>query len=267
MAATPGPRCANHVGVAAGIFDPAPLPFGDEGRGHDAVEEVAIVADRAARCRDSRRSSPAAGRGFRGRGRWSARRGPGGSTAAPARARASAGRARRRTARRPACGPARARTGSPSCSRRRACAAPPTVDRTRRRRRSACRRRSRPGSRLSRRWSRAAICRLAPSRTVPASGASAPVSRFRSVVLPAPFGPTMPSRSPRRMRSEKSRDDRPCRRSSSRSPSPRRPACPTARPRATRHRGTARGAALLAALLPQRMQLAARGACCACAAR
>ena len=44
---------------------------------------------------------------------------------------------------------------------------------------------------------------------MPVSGASAPVSRLISVVLPLPFGPTMPMRSPRWMRIEKSRDDRP----------------------------------------------------------
>ena len=61
------------------------------------------------------------------------------------------------------------------------------------------------GSRLARRWSSEAISRLLPSRTVPPSGAPAPVSMSSSVVLPAPFGPTMPSRSPRAMRSERSR--------------------------------------------------------------
>ena len=86
-----------------------------------------------------------------------------------------------------------------------------------RRRPSRCRRRSRvsasfsvvAGSRLARRWSSEAISRLAPSRTVPPSGAAAPVRMSSSVVLPAPFGPTMPSRSPRAMRSERSRIERP----------------------------------------------------------
>jgi len=32
---------------------------------------------------------------------------------------------------------------------------------------------------------------------LPLSGALAPVRRLTSVVLPAPFGPTMPTRSPR----------------------------------------------------------------------
>ena len=40
---------------------------------------------------------------------------------------------------------------------------------------------------------------------MPLSGAAAPVRMLSSVVLPAPFGPTMPSRSPRAMRIEKSR--------------------------------------------------------------
>ena len=40
---------------------------------------------------------------------------------------------------------------------------------------------------------------------MPLSGASAPVSMLISVVLPLPFGPTMPMRSPRWMRIEKSR--------------------------------------------------------------
>ena len=60
------------------------------------------------------------------------------------------------------------------------------------------------GLRLSRCWVRVATARLAPSLIVPESGASAPVNRPISVVLPAPFGPTMPMRSPRWMRIEKS---------------------------------------------------------------
>ncbi len=47
------------------------------------------------------------------------------------------------------------------------------------------------------------MARVEPSFTVPLSGASAPVSIWISVVLPLPFGPTMPMRSPRRMRVEK----------------------------------------------------------------
>ncbi len=39
---------------------------------------------------------------------------------------------------------------------------------------------------------------------MPLSGASEPVSMLISVVLPLPFGPTMPMRSPRRTRMEKS---------------------------------------------------------------
>ena len=61
------------------------------------------------------------------------------------------------------------------------------------------------GSRLSRFWSRPTIDSPVPSRTVPASGGMAPVSSESSVVLPAPFGPTMPTRSPRITRVEKSR--------------------------------------------------------------
>ena len=95
---------------------------------------------------------------------------------------------------------------------------------------------------------------------------SAPVSRFRSVVLPAPFGPTMPSRSPRRIRSERSRtialpsndfetafgfDDELARELGLRE----------------RHRGKSRGPALLAKFRPHRIErphpalvaLAARG--------
>ena len=34
-----------HVGIAAGIFGPSPVAFGGNGRGHDAVEEIAVVAD------------------------------------------------------------------------------------------------------------------------------------------------------------------------------------------------------------------------------
>ena len=47
--------------------------------------------------------------------------------------------------------------------------------------------------------------RLVPSRTSPVSGASAPVSRLSKVVLPAPLGPMIPTRSPRIMRVEKLR--------------------------------------------------------------
>ena len=43
----------------------------------------------------------------------------------------------------------------------------------------------------------------------PASGASSPVSIRSSVVLPLPFAPMMPMRSPRRMRVETSRSDTP----------------------------------------------------------
>ena len=46
---------------------------------------------------------------------------------------------------------------------------------------------------------------FAPSRTEPELGASAPVRRLTSVVLPAPLAPTMPIRSRRITRSEKSR--------------------------------------------------------------
>ena len=42
-------------------------------------------------------------------------------------------------------------------------------------------------------------CRLAPSFTAPASGASAPATIFRSVVLPEPFRPMTDQRSPRRI--------------------------------------------------------------------
>ena len=106
-----------------------------------------------------------------------------------------------------ACAPARARTGSPSCSRRRASAGRRPSP-CRRGRRSAPRRASSSGRGCrgpGRAWPSA---RLAPSRTSPLSGASAPVSRLTSVVLPLPFGPTMPMRSPRMMRIEKSVDDR-----------------------------------------------------------
>ena len=65
------------------------------------------------------------------------------------------------------------------------------------------------GSRLSRRWSSVTICSAVPSFTVPASGASRPVSRFSSVVLPAPFGPTRATRSPRRILRGQAADDHP----------------------------------------------------------
>ena len=87
--------------------------------------------------------------------------------AAPARGPASAGRARRPRARRPACAPARARTGSPSCSRSRAGVWPPTITVSPRPPVSASAS-VRPGSRLSRRWSSVdrlrGWCRAGPCR-------------------------------------------------------------------------------------------------------
>ncbi|MNE63737.1 hypothetical protein D3C80_1591070 [compost metagenome] len=41
---------------------------------------------------------------------------------------------------------------------------------------------------------------MEPSLTVPSSGVSSPSSTLTRVVLPAPLGPTMASRSPRMMR-------------------------------------------------------------------
>ena len=61
------------------------------------------------------------------------------------------------------------------------------------------------GSSWARAWSNSAGSRLVPSLIVPESGASLPVSIRSSVVLPTPFGPTKATRSPRRIRSEKSR--------------------------------------------------------------
>ncbi|CFW40055.1 Uncharacterised protein [Bordetella pertussis] len=40
---------------------------------------------------------------------------------------------------------------------------------------------------------------MLPWRAVPLSGGSSPSSSLSRVVLPAPLGPTMPMRSPRRM--------------------------------------------------------------------
>ncbi len=59
------------------------------------------------------------------------------------------------------------------------------------------------GGSASRFWSMRAIATLVPMRTSPASGASAPVRRLISVVLPAPLAPITPIRSPRMMRVEK----------------------------------------------------------------
>ena len=61
------------------------------------------------------------------------------------------------------------------------------------------------GSSVSRRWSKIAAARLVPSRTSPVSGDNSPISMLSRVVFPAPFGPTMPTRSPRMIRVEKSR--------------------------------------------------------------
>ena len=104
----------------------------------------------------------------------------------------------------PACAPARARTENPSCSRRRACDWPAIVTVSLRPPVSASATVVARVEAFAALVERRPAARFAPSLIVPASGASAPVSRLRSVVLPAPFGPTMPIRSPRRMRIEKS---------------------------------------------------------------
>ena len=54
-------------------------------------------------------------------------------------------------------------------------------------------------------WSKLATDTLVPRRTWPASGSSSPRMSFSSVVLPAPFGPSTPTLSPRRIVAEKSR--------------------------------------------------------------
>ena len=46
-------------------------------------------------------------------------------------------------------------------------------------------------------WSKYAICKFVPCVTVPASGASCPSRIFSKVVFPMPFGPIIPTRSPR----------------------------------------------------------------------
>ena len=40
-----GAALRQHVGIAAGIFDPAAVAFRHDHRGHDAIEEVAVMAD------------------------------------------------------------------------------------------------------------------------------------------------------------------------------------------------------------------------------
>ncbi len=40
-----GAALGQHVGIAAGVFGPAAVTFGDDDAGHDAVEEVAVMAD------------------------------------------------------------------------------------------------------------------------------------------------------------------------------------------------------------------------------
>ena len=194
----------HHVGVAARIDVPAPAAFRDDHGRHGAVEEVAIVRDEQHGARIvvdhlfqqverfeieivGRLVEHQQVRGFRER----ARKREAAALAAGER-------------RRPASRPARARTGSPACSRRRGASGRRRTP-CRRARRSACRaprcpdRASRGAGRASpsRCWRRAAPCR----RRAQAS----PVSMFSSVVLPAPFGPTSPMRSPRWMRIEKSR--------------------------------------------------------------
>ena len=107
-------------------------------------------------------------------------------TRAPSAGRAAAAPARRRTGPRPARAPAPRRRGSPSDSRRRgaggrapspgrsaAGASPVSVSQS-----------ETSGSSAARFWSKTAGTRLAPSRTRPASGASAPVRMLSSVVLP-----------------------------------------------------------------------------------
>ena len=107
FACTPSPRCAHHVGVAAGIFDKPPVALRHHDRGHDPVEKIAVVADQkdgAGIVRDhflqqiERFEIEVVGRLVEHQEGW---------TASPASWRAAAARARRRTARAPACAPAR----------------------------------------------------------------------------------------------------------------------------------------------------------------
>ena len=52
------------------------------------------------------------------------------------------------------------------------------------------------GVRSARAWSTYAISTVSPTRSTPASGSSSPTIIRKSVVLPAPFGPTMPTMPP-----------------------------------------------------------------------
>ena len=49
------------------------------------------------------------------------------------------------------------------------------------------------GSRSARAWSTYASCTVSPTRSTPPSGVSSPAIMRKSVVLPAPFGPTTPT--------------------------------------------------------------------------
>ncbi len=195
---------------------------------HRRVEEGPVVRRDEERAARAGGGAPRATRSRRGRGGWSARRGAAGpgrrsrggrarrgsagrrtgpSAAAPTRR----GRSRGRTAPRRPAGRACSRRGSRSGAGARRRAAPST--------RPPCSS-SRSSSAIRSRW--AAPCRTAARRsgaamnasskwaswvsspsvrprrrlTVPRSGSSRPATIRRSVVLPAPFGPTRPIRSP-----------------------------------------------------------------------
>ena len=148
-----------------------------------------------ARRRPARPRSPAAPRSapraFRCRDGWSARRAAADWAVAARAARASAAPSRRRRIRRPA--PARGRRenrirrGSRAAPAR-ACAAPVSGNATARSRPAAA---ARPDAARSSR-----CAGPAPTARAPESGASSPAIARSSVDLPAPLGPSRPTRSP-----------------------------------------------------------------------
>ena len=159
-----------HVGIAAGIFDPAAVAFGRDRPGHRAVEEIAVVTDEEHRAGEARDQLPATVSASPCRGRWSARRAPAGWRAATAQRASDQPRPLAAGQRRPECAPPRPEQEILHVADDMAWLAIDD-DRLATPVGQRCRQRLR-GSTAARRWSSVAISRLTPSRTMPESRAS-----------------------------------------------------------------------------------------------
>ena len=162
-----------------------------QGAAADGVEQRPVVGDQEQRAVEARAARPPAPRGSRGRGGWWARRGSAGSRPRRRGSPATAGAARRPTGRRPASRRPRRRTGSARAARG-PCSA------------SARSRAARPRARCPRRADLLGVLGEVAELDVVAACAACrpssgrwPASVSISVVLPAPFGPTSVTCSPR----------------------------------------------------------------------